>query len=125
KKERNGPESIQVWDIQLGTPRELVQLPHESDADAFGYTLAGIAWSADGRHVLYVRNAKQPEERGLWYVPTEGGAPRRLAIEGFDDRLAPQFAVHPDGKHLALTTTGAEYPSKYPSVKDEVWALDN
>ena len=44
----------------------------------------GLAWSPDGRYVLFVEraDAKSPDE--LWRVPVQGGQPEKLAYRRMD-----------------------------------------
>jgi Tol biopolymer transport system component len=67
----------------------------------------GIAWSADGKFILFIR---QKGDRGqLWAVPAEGGQARRTELT-FTGQ-AGGLSVHPDGKRITYTMShsGNEY----------------
>ena len=70
----------------------------------------GIAWSADGRDVIYA--ADRLEQEKLWRVDASGGAPRNVLAGGKN----PAFpAVAPSGHRLAFT--------ERPAL-DAIWRID-
>ena len=76
--------------------------------------LGFVAWTPDGRHVLFGRHtASQQEITELWRIPAEGGEPQRLelAMENLVD-----LRVHPDGRRLAFTAG---------QKKAEIWVMEN
>jgi len=72
--------------------------------------IVGIAWSADGREVIYAANRSGREK--LWRIDASGGSPRNVVAEG----RAPAFpTVARAGHRLAFTET--------PSL-DTIWRID-
>jgi len=73
-------------------------------------TIRGIAWSADGRDVIYAAN--RVDQHKLWRVAASGGSPRNVLASGRN----PAFpAVAPGGHRLAFTETPA---------LDAIWRID-
>ena len=80
-----------------------------------------LAWSPDGNWIVAAGDVKAPDGGGLYLIPVDGAAPRRLA-----QPKAPQVftspALAPDGRHLAylacVDTSGG------PSCDVEVMELD-
>jgi Tol biopolymer transport system component len=100
---------LKVVPVNGGPARELFRLPGS------GAFTRGLAWSADGRYLLFSKTglpgAEQPRE--LWRIPVEGGEPQRLEI-AMPGLVA--IRVHPDGRRIAFT---AGVP------KPEIWAMEN
>ncbi len=70
----------------------------------------GIAWSADGRDLIYA--ARRLDQQKLWRVAVSGGSPRNVLAGGRD----PAFpAAAPAGGRLAFTET--------PQL-DAIWRID-
>ena len=101
-----------IMPVAGGEPREFHRLQDTEEfvPDAVG---SGLAWTADGRYVLFgVYRPDQPEPMELWRVPAEGGEPQKLLeMDGVKD-----ISVHPDGRRIAFTGG---------SVQMEVWAMEN
>lgn len=59
-------------------------------------------WTPDGQAVI-VRK-RTPNE--VWFVPTGGGAPRKLDVDGTGWSLGwvGQFSIHPDGRRVAYVS---------------------
>ncbi|HEY1218316.1 MAG: hypothetical protein ABSE42_16600 [Bryobacteraceae bacterium] len=73
-------------------------------------SIHGIAWSADGRDLIYAASRVAGEK--LWRVDASGGSPRNVLAGGRN----PGFpAVAPAGRRLAFTET--------PSL-DAIWRVD-
>ncbi|MGA8577850.1 MAG: LpqB family beta-propeller domain-containing protein [Bryobacteraceae bacterium] len=70
----------------------------------------GIAWSADGRDVIYA--ATRSGEQKLWRIAASGGSPRNLLVGGRDTAFP---AVAAAGRRLAFTETPA---------LDAIWRID-
>ena len=95
-----------------GEPRELLRLKEPE----FMYSPEGLAWTPDGREVLFVKHlsySPQDQRTELWRISAEGGKPRRLEL-AMEDLRSLRF--HPDGRRIAFTTGQS---------KAEVWVLDN
>lgn len=94
---------LKVIPANGGEARELLRLN--------GANFGGVAWSADGRQLFFVKRSSKGNE--LWRIPAEGGEPRGL---GVTLRAASQLSVHPDGRRIAFD--GGE-------TKSEVWVMEN
>lgn len=72
--------------------------------------IRGIAWSADGRELIY--SASRGAGEKLWRIEASGGSPREVLAGGRD----PAFpAVAPAGRKLSFTETPA---------LDAIWRID-
>ena len=79
----------------------------EGQGWVFPILRGGIAWSADGKFILFIR---QKGDRGeLWVVPADGGEARRTELTFAAQ--AGWLSVHPDGKRITYTInqSGNEY----------------
>lgn len=94
---------LKVIPANGGDARELLRLN--------GANFGGVAWSADGRQLFFVKRSAEGNE--LWRIPAEGGEPRGL---GVTLRAGSQLSVHPDGRRIAFD--GGE-------TKSEVWLMEN
>jgi len=109
------PKSIKVIPTAGGEARQIFRVEKGDPMRFPGFS--GLAWTPDGREVLFVRarepNMTTPGHHELWAVPVEGGKPRPLGLNmpGLNN---PR--VHPDGKRIAFTA-GAN--------TQEVWVLEN
>jgi len=100
---------LKIVPVNGGPTRELLRLPGSG-----AFTL-GMAWSADGRYLLFVKSnsqdRSQPHE--VWRVAVEDGEPQLLdiAMPGL-----VELRVHPDGRRIAFSAGVA---------KPEVWTMEN
>src|SRR5262249_13084591 len=92
-----------------GDARELLRL---RDPETFAGQPCDVAWTPDGRYLLFVkRNDRQSE---LWRIPADGGDPQKLGqLMGRVSGLR----VHPDGQRIAF--------SLWHWNKAEVWVMEN
>jgi len=75
-----------------------------------------LRWSADGRYVFFAGVREGEEKWDIWYVPIEGGEPKKL---GLAVHRLWYFSPHPDGKQIAFTSFG-------PTLHGpEVWVMEN
>ena len=88
-----------------GEPRELFVLKKED----FG----AIAWTPDGRQLLFVRRDFKGDKFELWRIPAEGGQPQRI---GLVLHAMSQMSFHPDGQRIAFDAGQS---------KQEVWVMEN
>jgi Tol biopolymer transport system component len=73
----------------------------------------GLAWSAGGKHLLFVKTIG-PNQGELYRVAAEGGVPQSL---GISDKGLSFLSVHPKGERIAYTV--GQY------FRTDVWALEN
>ena len=74
-----------------------------------------IAWTADGRHILFSRRG-EGENRGwsLCRISVDGGEPQDL---GMNMQFISWVSASPDGKHVTFSSSeGSEI---------QVWVLEN
>ncbi len=74
----------------------------------------GMAWSTDGRYIVFVREAADQQGHALWRIPASGGTPEQIA-EGSILINNPGF--HPDGRQIVFAAS--------ESGAGEIWALEN
>lgn len=100
---------LKVIPVDGGPARELLRLPGSG-----AFTL-GMAWSADGRYLLFVKAnpSARTQPREVWRIAREGGDPQRLdiAMPGL-----VEIRVHPDGRRIAFSAGVA---------RPEIWAMEN
>jgi Tol biopolymer transport system component len=105
-----GSEGIFVMPSSGGAPRKLVRTAQ----------LRAIAWSPDGRYLIYPALTKMPGPhlgRSQWElrrVSAQGGEPQRLDLSV--DGLLRFLRVHPDGQRIVYYA--------WRGVK-EVWVMEN
>ncbi len=103
---------LKVLPTAGGEPRVLHRL-QDKEICAFNAAGTGLAWTADGRYVLFtIRSSDQPAPTELWRIHAEGGEPQKLLeMDGLRD-----ISVHPDGRRIAFTSG---------RVQMEIWAMEN
>ena len=72
-----------------------------------------LAWTPDGRHVLFAKRRDEATE--LWRIPVEGGEPENL---GMTMGRIEHLSIHPDGRRIAFTGPG-------PSPGAKVWVMED
>ena len=112
--------AIMVMPIGGGEPRELLKV---RDPEFIGRP-TGLAWTPDGRNLLFRRGSADTKQPGdlqrptvpadLWRIPVAGGEPERVGatMPGFLLGLH----VHPDGQRIVFSAGGS---------KKELWVLEN
>ncbi|HEX6323349.1 MAG TPA: hypothetical protein VFZ36_06455 [Vicinamibacterales bacterium] len=83
-----------VSPIDGGTPRRIVTLKAPET-----FATDSVAWSRDGRHLLFVKRNAQPS---LFKVPAAGGEPQPLDIAMSGATVG--LRLHPDGRRVAFTS---------------------
>jgi tricorn protease len=82
-----------------------------------------IGWTPDGKNIVYsTRRQNSENNRRLWSVPAEGGAPKLLPIP-----QAALAAMAPDGRRVAYVPVSAEWQhwKHYRGGQaDDVWIAD-
>lgn len=77
-----------------------------------------LAWSADGRYLLFPRRMSRDDPKqkwSLWRVSADGGAPEKLELEM--ERIG-EISAHPDGRQIAFGGRAEQRPA-------EVWVMEN
>jgi Tol biopolymer transport system component len=106
---RGGPgveSTLYVQGVRGGEPRRLVQIPAPGG-------IRTLAWSRDGRHLVYGRSdnwLEAPTE--LWSVPFDGGEASRL---GLNRPGVSGLRMHPDGRRIGFSA--GDFDS-------EVWIME-
>ncbi len=101
---------IMIMPASGGEPRELCKIVQPTNCPT------PLAWTADGRYVLFSTVQADTWLSNLWRVPKEGGKPQKLGLE-----MAEMYnlTVHPNGRQIAFLSSG-------PSSKEsEVWVMEN
>jgi len=93
-------EFIRVIPAPGGPSREVFRQPRIG-------RIYSLAWTPDGRHLLFARKGE------LWRAPSRGGQPLSL---GLRMEALRELSVHPDGTRIAFTAGTA---------KGELWKLEN
>lgn len=114
---RSAKRVLRVMPAAGGEPREL-----------YTWECSGAyiwqTWAADGRYILVpirppIKDLEGKMENvrwALWRIPVEDGEPQKLGFE------VPGifFSVHPDGRHIAFTSTDSTI-----NMRGGVWAMEN
>ncbi len=103
---------LKVFPATGGEPYELLRLQRQEQQE--GIQIGSVAWTPDGRHVLFTKGVWPKLE--LWRISAEGGAPQRLglAMDGRNHGLS----VHPDGRRLAFSAS-------IGGNQTEVWVMEH
>ena len=100
-----GKLALSLLSLETGQVRELSRVA--------GNMRGGIAWEADGRHLLFVRLAGKQFTFELMRISVDGGEPQPV---GFQMEGLSRPAISPDGRKIAFQSgTG----------RAEVWALEH
>lgn len=103
------PDALLLMPTSGGQPREVLQLTPDQR-----FVMDSIAWTTDGRHILYAINGSPTDGVGVWRVSPDGTQNERLARLDLNVRTGLRF--HPDERRVVFTA------SKGGS---EVWAMEN
>lgn len=107
-----GYKALTVIPTAGGEAREILGLrneagePHEH--------VAPVAWTPDGRYLLFVRGKSSSDDCELWRISAEGGESQKLMELKSGWRNAN---LHPDGQRIAYAEMGPEY--------HELWVMEN
>jgi hypothetical protein len=71
--------NLYVMDLDNLEVRRLTDLTGFHALDSSGGQVNGLAWTADGAHLLYSVDGDS-EQTGIWLIGVEGGAPQRLFV---------------------------------------------
>jgi len=99
------PDMLAVMPANGGELREIVGGDGEIPAtDAF------VKWTPDGEHLLFGKRKNE-----LWKVNVETGEQQQIAVM-IDGQELLDAAIHPDGRHLALSIQQAS---------SQLWVMEN
>ena len=106
----SGTKIVKVMPAAGGDARELLR----GDESLLHTSFGSIAWTPDGRSVLFARRASPGGlKTELWSISVQGGEPRKLDLTAENMR---DLSVHPDGRHIAFTAGQG---------RSEVWVMEN
>ncbi|MCG6955091.1 MAG: hypothetical protein LJF04_03790 [Gemmatimonadetes bacterium] len=97
-----GTPALMMASTAGGKPRVLVRFEGPDSIRGREF-IRGIAWSIDGRTLLFARVGD--EQGGLWRVPAAGGVPRRIELGLNGSHPGSGFRslrMNPDGHHIAF-----------------------
>jgi Tol biopolymer transport system component len=103
-----------------GEPRRLLQIEDKNRRIARD---AGLAWTPDNRHIVFVVAADgPPPSASLWKVSVADGSRTPLILSGLEDRS--------DGfvskiRHITLSPDGRRLAFSHGPVRSEVWVMEN
>lgn len=98
----SGTQTFLLIPTSGGEPRELMQGERPGSIQM---------WAPDSQSV-FIRKGSE-----LWRAPLDGGQPSKLDVT-MDPAMGPFFAVHPDGRQIAIQMNGPNKPA-------EIWVLEN
>ena len=101
--------AISLIPIEGGEPSEILRVEGTSQ----GKEIRGLAWSHDGKHLIYSEHPGRGNLQSWWRLPLEGGEPEPM---GLKTGRSPNHSVHPDGGKILYAET---------NVRSEIWALEN
>ena len=105
-----GSRTLMVMPAAGGKPRTVLDLDPRSQ----GRYLYSLAWTRDGRHLLFGRRVARPEVPSeLWSVPLAGGKARKIGLPVWG---RGGVSTHPDGRRVAFTYRGGEV---------SLWSMEN
>ena len=109
-----------VLPVTGGEAREILRIPRTEE-------IAGLAWTSDSRHLLYIRqtiesqmeNPRSTARWPVWRISAAGGDPLRTELSFQPDEML-SLRLHPDGRRLVYMTgrSGAR-------PRREIWVLEN
>jgi Tol biopolymer transport system component len=116
--DRKQESGIRLVSLTDGETRELVRFQRQDKEcpDTMVDWRTGMAFSADGRHVIFGRGAGDSDSDTieLWQANVESGEARRILPA---TKMIRDIGIHPDGKRISYTVN--------PSFQAEVWVLEN
>ena len=109
--EKDNSGVIKILPVEGGEPREVTKIA--------GGNCWTMAWTHDGREILFSKSLVTPETQGqaeepeLWKISVEGGEPQKLwkRAGGFGE-----LSVHPDGQRIAFVSRKSN---------NEIWVMEN
>ena len=106
--------ALMVMPAAGGEPRELLRV-EEPEHIKRGHWQDGLAWAADGRHVLFGKYRVDDQEQIVewWRIPVEGGEAQKIGLAMANLR---DVRVHPDGQRIAFTAG---------KFTNEVWVIEH
>ena len=78
-----------------------------------GEIITTLAWTPDGKNLLFAKRKENKKKCELWKVPVEGGKAQNLDLAM--ERLAI-LRIHPDGERIAFCSS---------RLSSEIWVMEN
>jgi Tol biopolymer transport system component len=104
------PTSLKVMPVTGGKPRELPEFEKVATVHK------PIAWTPDGRYILFSGKRPGGEHHPLFRISAESG---KIDILGLNMSRYYSLSVHPDGQHIAFSSSD---PTGKPA---EIWVMEN
>ena len=98
---------IQSLALASGAPRTLATVRPPAPFRTWN-PIATIAWSPDGRSLIFANYRPDAQQDDLWRVPVAGGQPERLGLT--TDRPIHEIAVQPTGESIVVVMSDGERP---------------
>lgn len=94
-------------------PRELLRVDDAVSEQTIGRTPPGLAWTPDGKHVVFGKRVDRDRSTELWRANIESGKPEKI---GTVTNRVHGIVVHPNRNRIAYSTREDKF---------EVWAMEN
>ncbi len=110
---REAQRVIRIMPASGGEPREIYRF------EQGGNYVITPAWSADGRYIYFTKLQKPQGQGNIWdlyRVSAETGEAQKIDLSMAQLR---QFSVHPEGRHIAFSSMGAN------PEQSQVWVMEN
>lgn len=113
--DQSGWWQLYLFDIQKGSHTQLTSEPAEHGKPAWGQEMRTFGFSADGRHLYFIRN--QEGAATLWSVEISSGEHTRWTQEEAYTWLE-QIAVSPARGQVALIASGGRVPHRVITLQN-------
>ncbi|MBI5084197.1 MAG: PD40 domain-containing protein [Acidobacteria bacterium] len=98
--------------VDGGQPRELLRVNPPDRIQGFG----GANWMPDGSAALLIKGKAERKGNELWFIPINGGQPRKLNVDMSEWAGGTGFTLHPSGHQIAFVSGERQA---------EIWSLEN
>jgi Tol biopolymer transport system component len=112
-----GSPALMVMPTAGGEPRIIHRFEGE-DSIQGPDLVQGIAWSRDGRTLVYFRDDNSGTRAGFWRIAVDGGEPQPIGLlmDGSRPRNIRNLRIHPDGQRITFEMSES---------RSEVWVMEN